>query len=288
VWPRYGVSEFEREPLTQVRRKGELVKDAFATAFHVPLKERRNAVYLYAPLIERPDLFLKFARLAEREVDRDVWLDWIHAYGVLGLERAGRSYRARDEGGRAETFLRFRLEAREAKETLELYEAASNPDEPDLGHVKNYVRRHVPFPEGAAGYLAMDADSLRTWALEEAGKRVQEKLVTECRPQLYLQKDGSFAMSYDFSSLLGAMYLQMAFLMGPSSGKRYCKGPNCNRVITFDTPEHPIAAAGLKKNDRSSGYRTRIDKEFCSRACISRWHYWNKKLSGQQLKLSDH
>src|SRR5215218_10421277 len=52
-----------------------------------------NAAKFYAPLREKPDLFLRFASLAEQDPgieDRDgrqeITMKWVKRYGVLGLE----------------------------------------------------------------------------------------------------------------------------------------------------------------------------------------------------------
>lgn len=104
---------------------------------------------------------------------------------------------------------------------------------------------------------------------------MQGKLTTECYPQLVGAYDPAFEAAYGFRSLLGAMYLQMYWLMTSKGNVRRCKGPGCRRVITFDQPEQP---RGLwKKNDRSRGYRTRVDKVFCSQACKQRDYDHRKK-----------
>jgi len=93
-----------------------------------------------------------------------------------------------------------------------------------------------------------------------------QKLWTECFPQVYRTQDGFSQPSWGFRSLLGAMWLQMMFLVSATGKVRYCLGPGCNAVISFDQPQQP-PAPGLKKNDRSRGYRTRRDKVFCSKRC---------------------
>ena len=107
---------------------------------------------------------------------------------------------------------------------------------------------------------------------------MQNKLTTECFPQLIGAYDPTFEAAYGFCSLLGAMYLQMYWLMTAKGGVRRCKGPGCPRVITFAQPEQPRDP--WKRNDRSLGYRTRRDKVFCSPACKQR-DYDHRKRVGE-------
>jgi hypothetical protein len=100
----------------------------------------RREVWPYSPLVREPDLFLKFARLADDdgldqgaagELDTDkneaVALRWAHDYGVLGLtpveENGLRG--ARTVGGAADTVEAFSREAWTANGCLRLYEAAT-------------------------------------------------------------------------------------------------------------------------------------------------------------------
>jgi hypothetical protein len=242
--------------------------EAYAVASFPARAKRRKQVRAYAPLADTPDLFLKFARLADQEITRDVWLGWLHRYGVLGLERYGKSYnRAWMEGGGSEKFSRFREEAQTANGVLRLYEAATAPDGPDVAVIAEFI------PERRRLYHTQTAEWAWWWALQEVGEAVQKKLMTECFPQLYLWKDGNFARAWGFGSLLGAMYLQMKFLM-TSSETRRCKARDCERIIIYRQPESP---PGIKKNDRSGGYRPRSDKEFCNDACSARERYWRRK-----------
>ena len=107
------------------------------------------------------------------------------------------------------------------------------------------------------------------------GSHVQNKLTTECYPQLVGASDLSFEPVYGFRSLLGAMYLQMYWLMTYKGNVRRSKEPGCPRVITFDQPEQPRDP--WIHNDRSRGYKTRVDKVFCSPACKQRDYDRRKK-----------
>ena len=101
----------------------------------------RREVWPYAPLRQEPDLFLRFARLADDdgldlgvvgELDTEknaaVALSWAHDYGVLGLtssvEEDGLRI-ARTIGGKADTVEAFAREAWTANGCLQLFEAAT-------------------------------------------------------------------------------------------------------------------------------------------------------------------
>lgn len=125
-------------------------------------------------------------------------------------------------------------------------------------------------------YAEVPRTTAAPW-LSVVGAHVQKKLVTECYPQLVGAYDTPFEAAYGFRSLLGAMYLQMYWLMTSRGEGRRCKGPGCRRVIAFDQPEQPRDP--WIHNDRSRGYRTRRDKVFCSQACKQRDYDRRKKMS---------
>ena len=93
-------------------------------------------------------------------------------------------------------------------------------------------------------------------------------------PELYQEGNALFP-GLGFKSLLGAMYLQMAWLMSATGEVRRCRGPGCTRVITFEQPKAPSEDPGLRKNARGK-YRTRKDKVFCSQRCKGNWYYHNR------------
>jgi hypothetical protein len=235
--------------------------------------------FLYMPLVDAPDLFLEFAALADREITQDVWLEWIHHNGVLGLDRpVARHAKARTRGGNGETLSRFVEEARTANKALRLYEAATRPYGPDQIAIERYM------PTYSREHVGDTAESVKAWALDEVAAIVQRNLATECFPQLYRLPDGdSFAYAPDFKSLLGAMYLHMMFLMTATGDVRRCKAPGCSRIITFEQPEEsPEQRIERLSEGRRRPYKTRSDKLYCGKACYQRWRYWNNKLRKRQ------
>ncbi len=250
--------------------------DVYAQAPRLPLGHTLARKAPYLPLVDEPQMFLHFAALADREITQDVWLDWTHYFGVLGLCGPVRGYgKARTRGGPEETLSRFVEEAQTANKVLRLYEAASAPYGPDVGVIESYIPKHDRH------YIADDPESVKGWALDEVAALVQRRLAAECYPQLYALTGGNgFDSAPDFKSLLGAMYLQMMFLMTATGEIRRCKAPGCNKVITFESTEEPPRQALERLTEgRRKRYKTRIDKEFCGASCKSRWHYHNRRRS---------
>lgn len=64
-----------------------------------------------------------------------------------------------------------------------------------------------------------------------------------------------------FENLLGAMYLQMYWLMGSGANTTRCEW--CGRLISFESP-YP----GAKKRPNH--------KRFCDADCRQKWNYYNR------------
>jgi len=178
-----------------------------------------NSKGLYAPLRKEPDLFVKFASLASKDPGTrdgryEIMLDWIKRYGVLGLVE-NPSHDSRSE--RHERLSRFWTEVRRAARCMELYEAATGP--------ARVLKR-----SGLPGKTLVEK---RKSAVEILTAHVGSILKRDCFPKLHYQelKDtgelAGFALSWGFRSLLGAMYLQMAWRIT----SRRCEAPGCNNII---------------------------------------------------------
>jgi len=69
---------------------------------------QENEPHSYKPLIDEPDLFLKFARLVEEgPVTENVMLEWVGSYGVLGLDKSAGTAMGSPRGGPQENVLSF-------------------------------------------------------------------------------------------------------------------------------------------------------------------------------------
>ncbi|MCA1729986.1 MAG: hypothetical protein LC751_11450 [Actinobacteria bacterium] len=216
----------------------------------------------YYPLVSYTSLFLNLARLAnEGEITQDVWRNWIKSYGVLGLERddmvryfikrhreLGNSldelsreidwmdrgerdwdswlYSANLGGGSRESYRNFVKEVRKAKKLLQLYEAATHPNGPDMRIIKWYFDQ-----EGIGDWIGTPKTAKR-WALSWVGYIVQETIAVHCYPALY-QVGDKISQGWGFHTLLGAMYLQMAWLLASTEQVR-CKW--CGDIISFEQP----------------------------------------------------
>jgi hypothetical protein len=88
-------------------------------------------------------------------------------------------------------------------------------------------------------------------AAERLGIIVCSRLESECFPKLYYElldntgKTANAGLSWGFRSLLGPMYLQLAWRIK----SRQCQAPGCNNII---------------------GLHERIDKIDCSKTCGQR------------------
>jgi hypothetical protein len=123
-----------------------------------------------------------------------------------------------------------------------------------------------------------DSEYARRYALKEVMKAVEWVVGETCSPTLY--RDGDrVAQGWRFGSLLGAMWLQMMWLVTSKDVPRRCAGPGCNRIISYAQPQeswewNDQSSDPWKKNDRSRGYRTRKDKRFCSDNCrVKNWQH---------------
>lgn len=198
-----------------------------------------NSLGMYAPLIDEPDLFVKFASLARkdpgtRDGQYDIMLEWIKNYGVLGLVPEG-NFAPGLRSERKENLLAFWHEVHRAAACMALYEAAT-------GRGRMLKRLSLP---------GKTLTEKRKSAARTLSQNVQHTLERHCYPKLYYQvrqdsdETPDVGLSWGFHSLLGAMYLQMAWRMT----SRRCEAPGCNKII---------------------GLHERSDKKTCSPACKER------------------
>jgi hypothetical protein len=251
----------------------ELVRQA------VERREARKEGWVYWPLVDKPDLFLEFARLADegkldnaptvRELDTDrntdTALEWAWEHGVLGLTRTPPGefdFRgAYTYGGEEDTVAAFAYEAWVANGCLRLYEAAT-AEELDVEVISSYMT-----PRGKAR-VGPTLARIRASALDAVATETQGRIAGNVYPAL-CGKAGRLAPGWSFTSLLGAMWLQMFWLLTATKAPQRCR--TCDQIISYEQPEQPTQ--GTKRNDRSAGYRTRRDKNYCDKTCRDRHHY---------------
>jgi len=241
----------------------------------------------YAPLEDTPDLFLRFARLHEKGNQGEAMVDWVHSYGILGQD--GETPRSPGEPQHAKD---FKETVGEAAGILALYEAVLNGDGekaksaileeyPTVGiswRMYNSVPDKPPYMdrEWVAEQISetvekiFDGDYLQ-YALETAAGDVQDMVSSYCNPVLSVDEGSrdptGITATWVFKNLLGAMYLQMYWLMGAGGDITRCR--YCGRIISLTSP-----LPGARK--------TRLDKKFCDNACRQRHHYHTRTKPGRQ------
>lgn len=226
------------------------------------LPEKRD----YDPLVSR-GLFLEFAALAEAgRVTQEAWLGWTKRYGVLGT---GWREEPLDlhRGGYREKLSIFKEEAEIANRVLRVYEAATAEDGPDVPVIRGLLGPE----ERTTGTL----EEVKEWALGEVTRVAQKRLIGECYPKLHRHSDLSFVCSCSgFGSLVGAMYLQMMWIMTAPEKVRRCAGPGCQKIVYFDPCELPDDS-----RQREGAVRGRYkSKKYCSDNCrVKRWQHYQRK-----------
>jgi hypothetical protein len=232
----------------------------------------------YWPLVKHPDLFLKFARLAdedkldnaatEEELDTDKNAasakEWAETYGVLGLATVEK-HGARGpstRGGKEETVAAFAREAWRANGALRLYEAAT-AEKLDVDLIASYMH-----PRWRT-LLTRTPTRAWAWALEAVASETQEKIADHAFPALYGEVD-EFVQGWSFKNLLGAMWLQMFWLLTATKTPRRCL--DCGEIIP---PEQPNQPQGSKKRGRKKG-------KFCNKECSDRYVYRTKTKPRRQ------
>ena len=271
-------SEPEEESVAQ---KGE-TKDRRGQTFTLG-DNLQDVISRYAPLAV-PEL-VELAELAEKEITPEDVLGWAQVYGLLGIQRyaivnnEGMSAWLRWNQGRKESVLRFAEAAREVRACLRIYEALTSEEEVDLEALLPLAEF---LPVNKIERLWRKRPGMKRELLHRAvGITTQILLERHCLPQMSILKrggglTGKFALSWGFKNLLGAIWLQMAWLLEAESERvRRCKLPGCLRVIHFESGE-PAADPHLRKNVRGK-YKTRVDREFCKgRGCKQKYHYRKK------------
>jgi hypothetical protein len=243
----------------------------------IPLDENWGRWRIYRPLEEAPDLFLKFARLHEASNFEEAALHFSHKYGLL------HHWDQQQEG-----LSDFRYETKRAWVTLVLYEFVLSGDACAVGQLVSEVAEVQPDPTRAAGdveklgvlfWLFTDEDhGLFRERTDEEKRLAFASVATEIlvgravRQLCYLALDfEEFSFPPDlskirsvvgFENLLGAIYLQMYWLMASGGDVTRCE--YCGRIISLARP-HP------------EGRKRRRDKRFCDDACRQANHRSKKQ-----------
>ena len=107
-------------------------------------------------------------------------------------------------------------------------------------HKLDRAREHVDALK--RGIATRDFDAYPSYGLRDEFRRDLNCLSiffadVETPPTEWSLIIGDALTNFRFRSLLGAMWLQMMFLVSATGKVRYCLGPGCNAVISFDQPQ---------------------------------------------------
>lgn len=155
--------------------------------------------------------------------------------GAPSLGDVGRGYRNLARGGRPkESVANFAFEAWEAHIIWRLYESVRNGGRVDQPSVVRFMSTEEETLHGFEGEgptwaerdaYSGDSELTRRWALAVVGDAVNRKIENHCYPILRGDAPGSYERGWVFKSLLGAVWLQMMFLMLEDRRCSWCGKP---------------------------------------------------------------
>jgi hypothetical protein len=261
------------ELLLQHRLERNWVPDSWGVCDEYQLRGKRIVArfderYLekwtrYQPLVDTPDLFLKFARLHEAPNFGEAARQFSQRYGLL-----------HERTQRQQDLSSFYRSAKRASIVLRLYEAILNGNAPAVESLvsqnldedrelnNSFELYEVLFPE-----LPEEEKWLST-AISEVTELVGVMVRKLCYPALDFEEltipldYSKIRSTIGFRNLLGAMYLQMHLLL--TSGGNLTRCEYCKGIISLTRP-HP------------EGRKRRRDKRFCDDACRQANHRSKKR-----------
>ena len=228
----------------------------------------------YFPLENVPDLFLKFGKLYEQADFEQAALAFSNEYGLPG----DREVSAKDERNLKPTptkmqLSEFRDGARRAWSVLAFYEAVLNGDAPAVKHLFLELRDDKVFALWDKFFrferIEDHDDVLLQIGLLCAVQAVEEVVHDVCRNRIRFSLDSgkrpdlsTVHTAWNFDSLIGAMHLQMWWLMASAGDITRCEF--CGRIVSL-------------ARSRPEGRKHRRDKRFCDDACRQAHHRSKKK-----------
>lgn len=236
----------------------------------------------YDPLQEYPDLFLEFARLHGRERSNQeqsdqIALDWANEYGLLGCrlgfyqDRHAIKYEAAAPYEFVDDFFE---EVDRAAAVLAFYEAVLNGDEDAVAPLLEQ------FPDVAVHHWGQYQDTglsrqyggILGFALSFVAFEVTRMVRTFTYPKLTLRPGPALpsrlTSGYGFLTLLGAMYLQMYWLLAAGE-KHVARCKYCGNLVR-------LTARRPETEGEARGRKPRQDKRYCDAVCRQRHHYQTK------------
>jgi hypothetical protein len=250
------------------------------------------------PPLGIPELVVDLANLADDPITPEAIVEWAGDYGLLAssreedvLERPGLIGRETISGlGCRESVSVFARAAGEIRTCLRTYEALRRDEDLNLEKLSSEVG---PLPWDAVRPWEREQGHERAWLFGVLGRMIQTRLHEHCYPQFNIYTRGGYptgryTLSWGFHSLLGAIWIQMAWLLEYQDSVRFCRLHDCRRVITFEPGKSADELGTIKddegnfKREARGEYKTRSDRVFCrDRACKQKYNY--RKSAGWQV-----
>jgi hypothetical protein len=263
-------------------------------------REPEDAARKNYPPLRNPEVVAALANLADDVITAEAVVTWAKEYGLLASSREDDVLvqpsligQGRISGyGCRESVSGFATAAGEVRTCLRIYEALSRPEDLNLEELSAEVR---PLPGDAMRPWERQKGHERAWLFGVLGRMVQMRLHEHCYPQFNIYTRGTyptgrFELSWGFHTLIGAIWLQMAWLLellGDERSVSFCKLPDCRRVITFEPGKSADELGTIKdahgkfKRNARGEYKDRSDRVFCrGRGCKQKYNY--RKKAGWQ------
>jgi len=239
-------------------------------------REPEQAARKNYPPLGIPELVVELANLADNTFTPEAVVGWAKNRGLLASSREEDVLQLSGQGrisgfGCRESVSGFASAAAEIRTCLRIYEALRRDEALDLEKLSFEVS---PLPADAMRPWERKQGHERAWLFGVLGRMTQMRLHEHCYPQFNVytrgrHPTGRFVLSWGFHSLLGAIWIQMAWLLENQDSTRFCRLPDCRRVITFEPGKSADelgtikdAEGNLKRNARGT-YKVRSDRVFC-------------------------
>ena len=244
----------------------------------------------YEPLEENPDLFFKFAGLQREERSPSTALEWANDHAPLSCNlgfRLNRNEFKPTGVDPCEYVDDFFEEVDRAATVLKLYEAALKRDRTAVTEIilegpSPFVREYYVSIWEADPEQEDHNNDMLVFGMFVLMLEVSRMVRTYAYQQLHIPSElpliSRVRQGWGFDSLLGAMYLQMYWLLA-AGGKNvtYCK--YCGKLISLTTRT-------TKPNKPSKTRKTRQDRQYCDNRCQQRHYYHSTEKFRRKAKRS--
>ena len=228
----------------------------------------------YRPFDDAPDLFLKFGKLYEQADFERAALNFVNEYGLPGdREQSVKGEREVKPPPTRMKLSKVRDEARRAWAVLAFYEAVLNGDAPAVKDLFLEIRNDRVFVlwDKIFRFERIEEHNqvLLNVGLLCAVQTAEEVIHEMCRNRIHFSLESgkkpdlsTVHTAWDFDSLIGAMHLQMWWLMAYAGDSTRCEF--CARIVSL-------------ARSRPEGRKHRRDKRFCNDACRQAHHRSKKR-----------